>query len=117
MNYQILKTNTKKYIELISTANPLSTENDALDLVALCGEIDSNLLMLHYTASSEDFFKLKTRVAGDIIQKLTNYNIKAVAVIPKEIIQKGRFREMAIETNKGNHFRFMKVKKKLKNGF
>lgn len=34
-----------------------------------------------------------------------NYNIKAVAVIPNEITQRGIFREFALETNKGNHFR------------
>ena len=38
MNYQIIEIDNKKYIELISSSQPLSTENDALDLVALCGE-------------------------------------------------------------------------------
>lgn len=110
MNYQIREIKNKKYIELISTSCPLSTENDAVDLVALCGENDTNLLMIHYAALSQDFFKLKTRVAGNILQKFINYNIKAAAVIPNEIIQKGRFREMAIETNKGNHFRMYESK-------
>lgn len=36
MNYQIREIKNKKYIELISTTKPLSTENDALDLIALC---------------------------------------------------------------------------------
>lgn len=105
MNYQMIEGNNKKYLEFISTANPLSTENDALNLVALCGENDTNLLMIHYTALSGDFFKLKTKAAGNILQKFMDYHIKAVAVIPKEIIQKGKFRELAVETNKGNHFR------------
>jgi hypothetical protein len=105
MNYQIIESNDKKYLEFISTATPLRTENDALELVALCGENDTNLLMIYYTALSEDFFNLKTKVAGNILQKFMNYQIKTVAVIPKEIIQKGRLRELAIETNKSNHFR------------
>ncbi|MCT8975311.1 DUF4180 domain-containing protein [Clostridium sp. CX1] len=105
MNYQIIEMNNKKYIELISATNPLSTENDALDLVALTGEHDTYLLMIHYAALSKDFFKLKTRVAGDMLQKFINYGVKTVAVIPQEIMEKGRFREMALETNKGNHFR------------
>jgi len=105
MNYQVKDIENKKYIELISTTSPLSAENDALDLIALCFEHEANLLMIHYASLSEEFFNLKTRVAGNILQKFINYNIKTVTVIPNEIMQKGRFREMALETNKGNHFR------------
>lgn len=110
MNYEIREIENKKYIELISTTNPLSTENDALDLVALCTEHDTILLMIHYAALSQDFFKLKTRVAGNILQKLINYGIKTAAVVPQEIMEKGRFREMALETNKGNQFRMYEYK-------
>lgn len=105
MNYKIIDLNDKKYIELFSATTPLSTENDALDLLSLCWEHEACALMIHYEALSEDFFKLKTKVAGNIIQKFINYKLKSVAVIPDEIIQKGRFREMALEVNKGNHFR------------
>lgn len=52
--------------------------------------------MIHYVTLSEDFFKLKTKVAGNIIQKFINYGIKAAAIIPHETIQKGRFKEMAM---------------------
>ncbi|MGI1658306.1 MAG: DUF4180 domain-containing protein [Desulfitobacterium sp.] len=110
MNYQVISRNDKKYLEIISNTTPLRSESDALELVALCGENDTNLLMIHYAALSEDFFELKTKVAGDILQKLMNYRIKAVAIIPSEIIQKGRFRELALEMNKGQHFRMVDSK-------
>ena len=110
MNYQLKEIENKKYIELISTPKPLNKENDALDLIALCWEHEANALMIHYTNLSEDFFKLKTKVAGDIIQKFINYSIKAAIIVPQETIQKGRFKEMAMETNKGNHFRLYESK-------
>lgn len=110
MNYQIREIENKKYIELLSTTKPLSTENDALDLIALCWEHESNALLIHYSTLSEDFFKLKTKVAGNIIQKFINYGIKAATIVPLETIQKGRFKEMAMETNKGNHFRLYESK-------
>ncbi|MDD4566209.1 MAG: DUF4180 domain-containing protein [Eubacteriales bacterium] len=105
MNYEIREIDNKKYIELISTTKLLSTENHALDLIALCWEQETNALMIHYETLSEDFFKLKTKVSGNIVQKFINYGIKVASIVPKETIQKGRFKEMAIETNKGNHFR------------
>ncbi|AWP27654.1 PadR family transcriptional regulator AphA [Paenibacillus sp. LBL] len=110
MNYHIREIESKKYIELISSIEPLSTENDALDLISLCWEHDTNAIMIYYAALSEDFFKLRTKLAGNMIQKFTNYGIKAAAIIPQETIQKGRFKEMAMETNKGNHFRLYESK-------
>jgi DNA-binding PadR family transcriptional regulator len=115
MNYQIIEIESKKYIELISATEPLSTENDALDLIALCWEHEINAIMIHYAALSGDFFKLRTKVAGNIIQKFINYSIKAAAIIPQETIEKGRFKEMALETNKGNHFRLYKSKEEAEN--
>lgn len=105
MNYQMIESNNNHYLEFIATDTPLSTEEDALQLVALCGQNDTNLLMIHYAALSKDFFNLKTKAAGNILQKFMNYRIKAVAVIPNEIINKGRFKEFAVETNKGHSFR------------
>lgn len=110
MNYRVREIENKKYIELISTTKPLSAENDALDLVALCFEHETYALMIHYAALSEDFFKLKTKLAGNLIQKFINYNIKVVAIIPQEIIHNGRFKEMIVEANKGNHFRMYESK-------
>lgn len=110
MNYQIREIKNKKYIELISAVNLLSTENDALDLIALCWEHDAYNIMIHHAALSENFFNLKTGSAGTIIQKLINYGIRAAAIIPKGTIQNERFNEMALETNKGNHFRMYESK-------
>ena len=110
MNYQIREIGSKKYIEVVSTAEPVSSENDALDMIALCWEHEANALKINYETLSEKFFNLKTKVAGNIIQKFVNYNIKVAAIVPQETIQKGRFKEMALETNKGNHFRLYESK-------
>ena len=110
MNYQINEINSKKYIEVMSMSNSLNSENDILDLIALCWEHEASLLLIHYEVFSADLFNLKTKVAGGIIQKLINYNIKSAALIPEEIMSKGRFREMALETNKGHHFRMYENK-------
>jgi DNA-binding PadR family transcriptional regulator len=105
MSYKVIENGTKKYVEFISSADKLASEQDALDLVALCGENDTNLLMLHGSALSEDFFRLKTGIAGGMLQKFINYYVKTAVIIPESISNKGRFREMALEANKGNQFR------------
>ncbi len=105
MNYQIREIGNSKYIELLSVTEPLRSENDALDLISLCWEHEISLIMLHHPVLSQDFFNLKTRTAGNIIQKFINYNVKVAAIIPSEFFPDGRFKEFALEVNEGNHFR------------
>ncbi len=122
MDYKIIEAGNLKYIELFSCASPVSTEQDILDLVALCGEHETNLIILHSNALSEDFFKLKTGVAGKVMQKFTNYYIKAAVILPAihddkgsekpacERVITGKFKDMVIEANRGNRFRFFQEK-------
>ncbi|HWQ29556.1 MAG TPA: DUF4180 domain-containing protein [Negativicutes bacterium] len=98
-------TNGRRYLECTSSDTGLTNEKDALELVSACFENDTDLLLLDYSVLSVDFFRLDTGVAGAILQKLINYRIKTAAVIPSELIENARFREMALETNKGMHFR------------
>ncbi|BFH69844.1 PadR family transcriptional regulator [Paenibacillus dendritiformis] len=104
MNYKIVENGTKKYIELISGPTPISTEQDAVDLVALCREHDLDFLMLHGEALSEDFFNLRTGVAGRMMQKFITYSVKTAVVIPDPSVNKGRFKEMVTESNRSNQF-------------
>ncbi len=39
-----------------------------------------------------------------MIQKLINYGVRTAVIIPEEI-NRGRFKEMSMEMNKGRHFR------------
>ena len=105
MNCRIIETKGVKYVEGPHEGRLISSENDALDLVAWCGENDTNRLLLYAANLHEDFFNLKTGLAGAVLQKFINYGIKAAAVIPPELSNQGRFREMALEANRGQHFR------------
>lgn len=105
MNYKIIENNNKKYIECISSETLLCTEQHALDLITACIEHNTNLLMLHAEVLSEDFFKLRTGLAGNFLQKLMNYHVKTAAIMTDELTNKGKFKDMVIESNKGNHFR------------
>ncbi|KNY29586.1 DUF4180 domain-containing protein [Pseudobacteroides cellulosolvens] len=110
MEWKCVVNSDKKYVECISAANPLGSEQDALDIIALCGDNDTNLLMLHERALSEDFFKLKTKIAGAMLQKFANYRMKVALVISKDIIGKSKFKEMASEANRGSQFRVFNTK-------
>lgn len=60
----------------------LGSVQDALDLMATLryelGDVDA--VVLDKAAVAEDFFVLRTRLAGEILQKLVNYQLKIAIV-------------------------------------
>ncbi len=117
MNYEILENGNARYIEVFSRESAVKTEEDALELIALCGENDSNLLMIHYEAMSKDFFRLKTGLAGEVLQKFINYSIRVAIIVPDQTGFSSRFRELAFEANKGNQYRFVVSQSEAENWF
>lgn len=108
MNYRVVNKNNNKYIEFDSTLMKLSSEQDVLDYISICMGNDVYTIILHSNALSEDFFNLKTGLAGMALQKFINYHVKVAFIIEEEEKLNERFKEMIIEANKGNHFRTFK---------
>jgi hypothetical protein len=57
-----------------------------------------------------DFFDLRTRFAGELLQKLENYGIVVAVVIPTDASQSDRFREFVAEARRGRRFRVFEEK-------
>ncbi len=105
MNYRVIEKNNRKYIDCFAAAPPIQNDQEALELIALCIENHTARLMINAEVLANDFFDLKTGVAGQILQKLVNYHIKTAFVIIDEMRIKGRFKEMINESSRGNNFR------------
>lgn len=105
MNIQVRESNGKKYIEGLPGYKLIETETDVIDLIGCCGENYSQHILLYPENLSEGFFDLKTLEAGYMLQKFVTYCIRAALVLPLEFELTGRFREMALEANRGQHFR------------
>ncbi len=103
MDYRRVEKDGKVYVELLPAAR-LASEQDAVDTVGLCGEAGTQLLMLHEENLSDDFFDLKTGLAGAVLLKWSNYFVRAAAVISPERVGSGKFYEFALETNRGKQF-------------
>lgn len=115
MNYAVIEKNQRKYIEYASAEAPIRNEQDALDLIAACMGNDTYVLMLHMEALTDDFFKLRTGLAGNILQKFVNYGVKVAVVIADNQRVKGKFKELLAESNKGNSFRVFATKNEAEN--
>ena len=105
MDTKLVEKNGRTYLECLPDEWQLASEQDALDLVAACGEYETERLLLHAASLPDTFYDLKTRLAGDAMLKFSNYRIRVAAIIPAERSSQGRFGEMVMETNRGNQFR------------
>jgi PadR family transcriptional regulator, regulatory protein AphA len=103
--YEVKEAGSVKYIEYASSEALIRTGQDALDLIAACWEHDVKRVLLHAHGLAEDFFKLGSGLAGEVLQKLINYQVRAALVIPDNLRLTGRLKELLAESNKGNSFR------------
>lgn len=83
----------------------LESDQDALDLVAVCGENKTRCILIHSEFLPKEFYDLKSGLAGSILLKFSNYHLKVAAIIPVENIGQGRFAEFALETRRSQDFR------------
>lgn len=86
----------------------ISDPRSALDLAASL-QYNSNCLAMIITKSAicEDFFKLSTRIAGDVLQKFVNYGLKMAIVGDFSRYESKALRDFIYESNRGSHFFFV----------
>ena len=102
--YHFIADENHGYVECLPEMK-IASEADALELIGFCGENDTDRLLIYAENLTADFYDLHTRLAGEILLKMSNYRIILAAVIPSEQIGEGKFHEMVIETNRGRDFR------------
>ena len=98
-----------KTVVAISTNHDVivNTPESALDLLANLNHEGCSNFILYKENLTEDFFDLKTRVAGEILQKLVNYGIRLAIVGDFSIYRSKSFQDFMYESNKGNHVFFV----------
>lgn len=99
----VVEFNGKKIIEGIEGKVLIANEDDALTFLGHCVLHDTDLILLYSSNLSPAFFDLKTKLAGYILQKYTNYQLKLALIMPDDQV-KGKFRQMVREANRGNSF-------------
>lgn len=97
MRYERIEKNGKVYLEYREGGERLAAVDDALDMVGACFGADTLLLLVHSGALADDFYNLRTGLAGETLQKWNNYQIKAALFITDEEKIQGRFKELLSE--------------------
>lgn len=82
---------------------------DALDIMAEVFFSGCGKMIIRKETLPESFFSLKTGLAGEILQKFSNYNMKLAIVGDFENINSKSLRDFIYESNKGNQVFFVET--------
>lgn len=100
-------------IAVISSNNIIITDvQSALDFMATVNyKTGCNRMILNKSLICEDFFHLKTKLAGDILQKFTNYKIKIAIIGDFSVYSSNSLKDFIYESNKGKNIFFLSNEK------
>ncbi|PHG80443.1 DUF4180 domain-containing protein [Bacillus wiedmannii] len=80
----------------------ISDVQTALDLMATVQyEVDAKHIIIDKSLITESFFDLKTRLAGDILQKFINYRVKIASIGDFSMYTSKSLKDFIYECNKG----------------
>lgn len=107
MNIQIHTVNETKIGEVIADEQVLTSLDDAMDLMGNLYYQGADSIILHEKAITPAFFDLKSKLAGDILQKFSNYRMR-LAIVGDFAKYPGKsFQAFVKESNKGRQVNFV----------
>ena len=100
---------TTRVFVVSSDGPPLGSEQSALDLIGATYGQEIDLIAVPIARLGEEFFKLRTGVAGAFIQKFLNYSYRLAIVgdISTHTASSEPLRDFVYESNKGKHVAFV----------
>nr|WP_133946595.1 DUF4180 domain-containing protein [Epilithonimonas xixisoli] len=99
--------NDTKIAEIISDEMIINSAEDALDLVGNIYYQGFDKVIISEKNFTPDFFDLKNKLAGDVLQKFSNYRIRLAIIGDFEKYESQSLRDFIFESNKGRQINFV----------
>lgn len=109
MEIKTHKINSTKIAELISDTILIKNEEDSLDLLGNLYYQGFDKMILHQKNITPHFFDLKNKMAGEILQKFSNYRMSLIIIGDfSDLITKSKsLKDFIYESNKGKQVNFV----------
>jgi len=107
MKINILEKEGTQIAEVIADDIIMSTAEEGLQIVVDVYYQDCDKVILHEKNISPGFFDLKTGLAGEILQKYSNYKMRLAIVGDFEKYSGGSLRDFIRESNRGQRINFL----------
>jgi hypothetical protein len=95
--------------ELPKTGEPLKSDRQAIDAISEASACQPELMAIPVERLGDDFFQLKTRIAGEVLQKFVTYR-KRVAIVGDISVylnESSALRDFVYECNAGREIWFL----------
>lgn len=107
MDINLISVNDYYIAEIVSDIIEINNAQDALDILANCAYQDARRIVMYQENITDSFFDLKTTLAGDILQKFSNYNVKLAVVGDFSKYSSQSLRDFIYESNKTGRISFV----------
>ena len=107
MEIKIHTIDNRKIAEIISDDIVLQTVEDAIDLIGNMSYQGFDKLIIHEENMISDFFELKNKIAGNILQKFSQYSMPLAIIGDFEKYESKSLNDFIFESNKGNQINFV----------
>jgi hypothetical protein len=116
MKLNSIEVNSEIIAELVSDNIEIAKAQDAIDLMADCSSLKARKVIIHERNIIPDFFDLKTRIAGDILQKFVNYYFKVAIVGDFSKYESNTLKDFIYESNRQGEISFVSSLEEAKEG-
>lgn len=99
--------NNIKIAELISADKIINSIDDGLDLLGNLYYQGFDSIIIYEKNITPDFFDLKNGIAGEILQKFSNYHIRLAIIGNLSKYTSKSINDFIYESNKGKHINFV----------
>lgn len=105
-----------RVFECDAAGTPLRNDRDAVDLMAAAWEHQANFLILPIERLGDEFFDLRTRIAGEIVGKFATYRMRVAIVgdISRYASTSSALRDFVYEANRGDQVWFVPTMEELR---
>lgn len=107
MQYKTHNINSILIAEVISGKRIIDSVADGIDLLGNLYYQGFNRIVIYEECITPDFFDLKTGMAGEILQKFSNYRVQLAVVGDFSRFTSQSLRDFMFESNKGRHINFV----------
>ena len=107
MEVDIIEINRNNIAVLKSLGVLIQETQDALDLMAEAGYLNSHKIIIKKDQVTPEFFDLKTGIAGEILQKFSTYNVQLAIIGDFSKYNSKSLRDFIFESNKYGRINFV----------
>jgi hypothetical protein len=96
-------------VRVLECERALRSNSDAVELISAVWENRAGWLVIPVACLDYEFFRLSTRIAGELIQRFVTYRVRVAIAgdISKHLAESSALRDFVYESNRGDQVWFV----------